>query len=55
MAYTDDDRRKYLERMQKADNIQKAGTEMMKMGCAITVLAFFAIVFVIVVIGALAS
>ncbi len=44
----------YRRRMQKADNIQKAGTELMKMGCAITVLAFFAIMFILIVIGALA-
>jgi hypothetical protein len=54
MAYTDDDRRKYLERMAKADQVQKAGTEMMKMGCAITVLAIFAFIFLMVIIGALA-
>jgi hypothetical protein len=44
----------YRRRMQKADNIQKAGTEMMKMGCAITVLVFMAFIFLMVVIGALA-
>jgi hypothetical protein len=54
MNYSEEDARKYRERMQKADNIQKAGTEMMKMGCAITVLAIFAFIFLMVIIGALA-
>ena len=55
MAYTEDDHRRHLERMQKADNIQKAGTEMMKAGCAFTILAFFAIIFIFVILGALVS
>ena len=44
----------FQRRMQKADNIQKAGTELMKLGCAITVLAVFALIFLVAVIGALA-
>ena len=48
------DQNEYQRRMQKADNVQKVGTELMKMGCAITVIAFFIIMFVIVIIGAIA-
>jgi len=55
MAYSEEDARKYRERMAKADAVQKVGTEMMKAGCAITILAIFAIIFIIVILGALVA
>ncbi len=48
------DQNEYQRRMQKADNIQKAGTDLMKIGCGFMVLVFLFLFFLIAIIGAVA-
>ena len=53
MGYTEDDARKYRERMAKADAIQKSGTAIAQFGCMLMIVIPLGLFLLVAIAGAL--